>query len=71
MSREEIMYVLEDYLTQTQCIELTLSLAIPGINICLTIARIAEEYNATQKEEDIVCDLLAKLCKIHFDTPNN
>lgn len=66
--KEQILNELKKYLTPVQCIELGLSMALPGsITICMTITSIIEEYDCTDKEEDIVSDLLSKLCKLHFE----
>lgn len=66
--KDEIITELKTYLSRVQCIELELSLALPGsITICMTITNIIHKYNSSQQNEDIVSDLLSKLCKLHFD----
>lgn len=65
---KEIIDQLKKYLTKVQCIELELSLALPGsITICMTITSIINEYDCTDEEEQIVSGLLSRLCKLHFD----
>lgn len=66
--KDDILTELGKYLTPVQCIELRLSMVLPGgIAICMTITNIIQTYNSTQRDEDIVSDLLSKLCKLHFE----
>jgi hypothetical protein len=68
MTTPKIFKELEKYLSRYHIILLKLSTAVPrDIGICSAIQDIVKAYNDTQERENEVCELLANLCKNHFN----
>jgi hypothetical protein len=70
MNRRTIFKRLEQYLSVYHISLLKINMGVPGsVTMCHSVQTIVHEYNSTQKNEDEVCELLSKLCKIHFSNP--
>lgn len=67
MTKRQILSELDKYLTPFHISYLRLSMSTPKeVQFCAAVWRVVQEYNSNQQNEDYVCELLSKLCKIHF-----
>lgn len=67
MKTGTILKELEKYLPKVKIVELRLNMSVKySIVICMSITDIINTYHDTQENENIVADLLSKLCKNHF-----
>lgn len=67
MTKTQIIHNLKIYLSNYHINLILLALSLPNdITFCMTVSDIIKEYNSDQEDENIVSELLSRLCYLHF-----